>query len=283
MKIVFFGTPEYVLPILKAVHKEFVTGPGKTPIAAVVTASPKPVGRKQIMSYSPIDKWAHEHKVPIYYSANDLLSENLDVELGILASYGEIIKKDVINLFPQGILVIHPSLLPKYRGASPVPEAIKNGDKTTGVSIIKMDEKMDHGPIVTQFKEDILDTDTAESLRNRLFERSAEVLVETLEPYIKNKIRPKVQDDSLATFTKLTKREDGFIDLTKTSANAAERFIRAMHPWPGAWTYLPNKKRLKILKAHLEGDKLVLDEVQLEGRGPVSYKQFKEAYPQFSI
>ncbi len=283
MKIVFFGTPNYVLPILTKLHKTFVTGPGRSPVVAVVTQPPRPIGRKQIITYSPIDKWAHEHKIPIFYSSDELIEANLDIELGVLASYGEIIKSEVINLFPQGILVIHPSLLPKYRGASPVPAAIKNGDKVSGVSIIKMDAKMDHGPIVAQFKEDILPDDTTESLRDRLFARSADVLVETLEPYIQNKIKPKAQNHDEATFTKLTKKEDGFIDLSKTSPQDGERFVRAMYPWPGAWTYLPNQKRLKIIKAHLEGEKLVPDEVQLEGKEPVTYKQFKEAYPQFAI
>jgi methionyl-tRNA formyltransferase len=279
MKAVFFGTPEYVLPILKAVHKEFVTGPGKSPIAAVVTASPKPVGRKQYVAYSPIDKWAHEHKIPCFYSSNDLLDANLDIEIGILASYGEIIKQEVINMFPHGILVIHPSLLPKYRGASPVPEAIKNGDKVTGSTIIKMDAKMDHGPVVTQFKEEILDTDTTDVLRDRLFLRSADVLIETLPPYLKGKIKPKVQDESEATYTKILTKADGFIEPDKVTGEAAERFIRAMTPWPGAWTYLPNQKRLKFLKSHLEDGKLVLDIVQLEGKEAVSYKQFAQAYP----
>ena len=287
MKIIFFGTPDYVLPILKSVHKKFVTGPGKSPIVAVVTASPKPVGRKQILSYSPIDKWAHDHKLPIFYSADDLVTANLDFELGVLASYGEIIKKDVINLFSQGILVIHPSLLPKYRGASPIPEALKNGDEITGVTILKMDEKMDHGPIVSQFKENVLPTDTSESLRARLFERSAEVLVETLTPYIQGKIRPKKQDETQATYTKLVTKQDGFIELTGSdpvNPIAINNFIRAMQPWPGAWTEVKLQsdgvtKRVKLLKSHLdENGKLVLDEVQLEGKDPVSYKQFKDAY-----
>ncbi len=285
MKIVFFGTPDYVLPILTAIHKKFVTGPGKSPIAAVVTQSPKPVGRKQVLSYSPIDKWAHEHKIPTYYSANDLLESPPDATLGILASYGEIIKKDVINLFPQGILVIHPSLLPKYRGASPVPAAIAEGESETGVSIIKMDEKMDHGPIVSQSKESIAPDDNSETLRDRLFEKSAQILVEMLTPYIQGKINLKDQDESAATFTKLMKKEDGFIDLQKSDPHQAERFIRAMQPWPGAWTLLrlsategQAQKRLKLLKAHLEEEKLVLDEVQLEGKMPVSWKQFKEGY-----
>jgi methionyl-tRNA formyltransferase len=290
MKIVFFGTPEYVLPILTRLHKEFVTGPGKSPIVAVVTQSPKPIGRKQYLSYSPIDRWAHEHKISTFYSSADLLKAKPDVEIGILASYGEIIKKDVIDLFPQGILVVHPSLLPTYRGASPVPEAIKNGDEITGVTILRMDEKLDHGPIVSQFKEDVLASDTSDVLRNRLFEKSAEVLVETIMPYIQGKIKLKKQDEEAATYTKLVTKQDGFIDLKEKSGVEAERFIRAMHPWPGAWTLLHfpgasegQAKRLKLLKSHLdEAGKLILDEVQLEGKLPVTAKQFVSAYPQFS-
>ena len=286
MKIVFFGTPDYVLPVLAALHRKFVTGPGKSPIVAVVTSSPKPTGRKQILSYSPVDKWAHEHKIPTFYSANELLEAKLDFEIGVLASYGEIVKKEVINLFPQGILVIHPSLLPLYRGASPVPKVIKNGDKITGVTILKMDEKMDHGPIVTQFKEDILPNETADVLRNRLFEKSAGVLIETITPFVQGKIKLRKQDDSEATFTKLVTKQDGFIDLerfiSEEGAVKAERFIRAMFPWPGAWTFLPNQKRLKLLKSHIEEGKLILDEVQMEGKLPVTGKQFFDSYPQFS-
>jgi methionyl-tRNA formyltransferase len=288
MKIVFFGTPDYVLPVLTTLHRKFVTGPGKSPVVAVVTQSPKPVGRKQVLTYSPIDKWAHEHKLPIFYKAADLLEANLDAEIGVLASYGEIMKNEVINLFPQGILVIHPSLLPQYRGASPVPAAIKNGDKVTGVTIFRMDEKMDHGPIVTEFKEEILDSDTAGVLRNRLFEKSAEVLAETITPYIQGKIKLKKQDDNAAIYTKLTTKQDGFIELQGSDPLQVERFIRAMYPWPGAWTLLSSSgapkgqaKRLKLLKSHLENEKLVLDEVQLEGKSPVTAKQFFDAYPQF--
>src|SRR5689334_24931094 len=106
MKIVFFGTPEYVLPILKSLHKRFVTGPGKSPIIAVVTQSPKPMGRKQTLTYSAVDKWAHEHKIDTFYQSSDLIKSDIKADIGVLAAYGEIIKKEVIDLFPQGILVI---------------------------------------------------------------------------------------------------------------------------------------------------------------------------------
>lgn len=281
MKIVFFGTPDYVLPVLTLLHKKFVTGPGKSPIVAVVTQPPRPSGRKQILTYSPIDKWAHQHKIDTFYQSSELIKNNVQADIGILAAYGEIIKKEVLDLFPKGILNIHPSLLPKYRGASPIQAAIMAGETQTGVSIIKMDEKVDHGPIISQFKEDIAPTDTSETLRARLFERSAQVLVELIEPYLQDKITPRVQNDKQASFTKTLRKQDGFIELSKTPTDTAERFIRAMQPWPVAWT-LVGKRRLKILRAHIEDGKLVPDVVQLEGRNPVTWKEFVSAFPQFS-
>ncbi len=305
MKIVFFGTPEYVLPILKLVHKTYVTGPGKSPIVAVVTQSPKPMGRKQILSYSAIDKWAHDHKIDTYYEAKEMLEDNIDADLGILAAHGEIITKEVIAMFPQGILVVHPSLLPKFRGASPIQASIATGVTTTGVSIIRMDDKVDHGPIIAQFKEDIQDSDTSETLRARLFERSAEVLIEMLEPYIHNKIKPKVQDENEATFTTKILKDHAFIpEEVLRSVNSGQpkedweikfvegqtqtatpvlvdSFVRAMQPWPIAWTKM-NEKRIKIMKSHLEENKFVIDEVQVEGKNAVTWSQFKQGYPNFS-
>jgi len=275
MKIVFFGTPDYVLPVLTSLHKKFVTGPGISPIAAVVTQSPKPTGRKQILTYSPVDKWAHEHKIDIFYQSSELIKNSVKADIGVLAAYGEIIPKTVIDTFPHGILVVHPSLLPKYRGASPIQGAIANGDKQVGVTIIKMDEKMDHGPIVSQFKEETRPDDTTDTLRARLFERSKDVIVEMIEPYLQGKIKPKEQNHDEATYTKIITKQNGFIDLEKTNPEEAERFIRAMQPWPQAWTLI-GKKRLKVLKAHLENGKLVLDEVQLEGKNPVSWKEFSK-------
>lgn len=275
MKIIFFGTPDYVLPILTSIHKRFVTGPGVSPIVAVVTQSPKPMGRKQVLTYSPIDRWAHEHKIPIYYDFNKPLPE---ADLGVCAAFSQIVPKPVIDQIKFGILNVHPSLLPKYRGASPVQAAIIAGDNQTGVSIIEMDEKVDHGPIVSQFKEDITPSDTTETLRARLFGRSADVVTELIEPYLQGKIKPRQQNHKEATMTKTVTREDGFVDLTKDDPVKIERMLRAYTPWPGVWT-LVNKKRLKILKAHLENKKLTLDEVQLESRNPVTYRQFESAYP----
>ncbi len=299
MKIVFFGTPDYCLPVLKSLPS----------VVAVVTQKPRPVGRKKILTYSPVDKWAHKKKLPIFYSSKEFIESDIKANLAILASYGEIIPKKVINMFPHGILNIHPSLLPKFRGASPVRATIVSGEKETGVSIIKLDEELDHGQIISQFTEPVKAQDTTETLRKRLFEKATEVLSNLIEPCIKNKITLREQDHKKATFTSQITKKNAFIPLKYLAAALAgktakdkwkipfikncvlrptcrvlDNYIRAMQPWPIAWTeIIPAKgrkpKRLKILKAHLEGKKLVLDEVQLEGKNPVSWKQFKQGYP----
>ncbi|MCX6705828.1 MAG: methionyl-tRNA formyltransferase [Candidatus Woesebacteria bacterium] len=270
MKIIFFGTPEFVVPILSKLSKVHE-------IVAVVTQPPKPVGREQFKKYSSVDDWAHKRNIPIIFEFDKTFPE---ANLGVCAAYGKIVPETVINKFKFGILNIHPSLLPKYRGASPINEAIKNGDTECGVTIIKMDKEMDHGGVVTFFKEEILPDDTTVSLREKLFERSGDVLIQLIPAYVLGKVKPKEQNEKDATFTKVLTKEDGFIDFTvHQSPLTVHNFIRAMNPWPGAWTKLENQKRLKLLKAHLEEEKLILDEVQLEGKDPVSWKQFKEGYP----
>ena len=338
MKIVFFGTPDYVLPILKSLHKTFRTKTGDSPITAVVTQRPRPVGRKKILTYSAVDVWAHKRKIPVYYDSTELIKKHIRADLGVLESYGNIIPASVINHFPNGILNAHPSLLPKFRGASPVQATIVAGEKITGVTTIALDQKLDHGPVVSQFKVEILSTDTTDSLRRRLFEKSVEELSTLIPPYLQGKITPRKQDDSKATFTTRIRKQDAFIlpnylnaafkgstlktkweiPFMKTKDSQAllspegqasliknytltptpytlGRFIRAMQPWPIAWTEVKLKvqsekfkvKRLKILKAHLERPttndqrstvKLTLDEVQLEGKNPVSWKQLIQGY-----
>ncbi len=316
MKFVFFGTPEYVIPVLENIHKKFKTKTGDSPIAAVVTQPPKPTGRKRELSYSPVDTWAYKKGVSKYFNPKDLVKNNITADIGILASYGSIIPPEVIKLFPKGILNIHPSLLPFWRGSSPVQATIISGVQA-GASIIRIDEKLDHGPIIARFKDEVLPGDTTESLRARLFERSAEVLTTLIPAYITGKITPRKQDDSKATFTREIKKSDGFIPLKilysvlsdqwtakryklnigfandytmHCTPSTVHHFILAMQPWPCAWTEINtmvnsqwSKKRLKILKTHLEKSTinhqlLAIDLVQLEGKNPVSWKQFRQGY-----
>lgn len=290
MKIVFFGTPDYVLPILDSLYK--VYGKGKEGIILVVTQAPKPVGRNKIMTYSPVDKWAFEKKIPKTADLGDVT----EADLGVVAAYGKIIPESVIKKFKYGILNVHPSLLPKYRGASPIQSAIAAGEAETGVTIIKMDTKIDHGPIVSRFKESIEPQDTNETLRTKLFERSAKFLIELIPSYITGVVKPKDQDESQATLTKVMAKEDGFINpeelaraINGKGAAKIHNLVRAMYPWPGAWTRVKIKKdgmeqtlRLKMISSHLEGETLVPDEVQLEGKNPVKWQQFLDSY-QFSL
>lgn len=306
MKIAFFGTPEYVLPVLKTIHSSFKEKGGTSPIACLVTQEPKPVGRSQFIEYSPVDTWAHKRDLPKFFEPIKVVEENIDADLGVLAAYGKIISKKVIDYFPQGILNIHPSLLPKYRGASPVQAAITAGEKETGVSVIRLDDELDHGPVVSSFNEKIKDTDTTDSLRGRLFERSAEFIKDLIPPYIEGKVNLKEQDDKKATYTTIIKKDDAFIDpklfkgategktvkdkwnipfikdfSLEATPQTVERFIRAMQPWPQAWTMVDiggDSLRLKILKAKEEGGKLVPEKVHLEGKTAVSWNQFNEGY-----
>lgn len=319
MKLIFFGTPDYVVGIIDRLNRDSRQNKHFS-VAGVVTQQPKTTGRNKILTYSPVDHWAHKRKIPKFYSPTQLVDSGIGGDVAVLASYGEIIPPSVLSRFRYGILNLHPSLLPKYRGASPVQAAICAGDSLTGLSIIKLDDKLDHGPIVSQFKEDILPTDTTGLLRQRLFERGAEVLSALLPQYLNGKVSLHPQDDSRAGFTRQLTKDDGFIppeylssifngktskgdwklafirdfSISKPRPVDMERFIRAMDPWPQAWTLIKLQRskddkpvRLKILKAHLENrDKnagLVIDTVQLEGKNPTSLKQFCEGYPNNSF
>lgn len=218
-------------------------------------------------------------------SLNKLKTLKEKPDVAILANFGAILKRDILNIPKKGFLNIHPSLLPKYRGSSPVQTAILNNDKEAGVTIFKIDDQVDHGPILAQSKEEIKTQDTTNSLYERLFKIGVETLKTILPSYIEDKIELREQNHHKATFTEKLTKNDGKIDWKKDNFYL-ERFIRAMYSWPEAWTEIKinnQVKRLKVLKAHLEGNKLILDQVQLEGKNCVSFKQFKEGYPKTEI
>ena len=259
MKIIFFGTPEFVVPIPQTLLEAGYE------ITAVVTRTE-----------SPVETWAKNHQIPVL--TPETLNTSYHPDLGILAAYGKIIPQELIDLFPKGILVIHPSLLPQYRGASPVQAAILAGDTKTGVSIIKMDKEVDHGPIVSQFTEPIRPDDTSETLYARLFQKAADVLVTILPDWVAGKITPREQDHTQATFTHILKREDGHIDLDNPpSPEVFARMVKAYSPWPGVWTRFltgPDPVREKIIK-FLPGEK-----IQVEGGEPMDIRDFLNGYPQ---
>lgn len=300
LNIVFFGTPEFSNIVLK----KLIDSPYKPSL--VITAPDKIIGRKKELTPPPVKALAVKHKInvlqPNKLSAitDQLLQTNPG--LFVVAAYGKIIPQEVLDIPRNGTLNIHPSLLPLYRGPSPIQSAILSGDKKTGVTIMLMDEKMDHGPIITKHASKISADDTYEILGNRLFEISANLLIDILPSYIEGKIKPKNQKHKKATYTKMTTREDGLISW-HNPANYIERKLRAFTPWPGIYTTW-NKKRLKILDLSTTGSPgdpvvagkvvkykdglavqagngfVVPQEVQLEGRKPQSAKEFLNGYPE---
>ncbi|HKZ35657.1 MAG TPA: methionyl-tRNA formyltransferase [Patescibacteria group bacterium] len=199
------------------------------------------------------------------------LTDNPDqADLLVVAAHGAKISPELLTATKFGGLNIHPSLLPKYRGATPVPHTILNGDTLSGVTIIKMNNVIDAGPIVAQRQAPVNHDDTAADLLLRLFSLGAESLIEILPDYLAGKITLKPQPEASPTpychrFTK----QDGFIAWKEFKGGVDDKRIRAFYPWPGIWTKLPNGKILKLLPA---------GRVQLEGKQPISWQQFLAGY-----
>ena len=266
-KIIFIGTSSFALPALENLIENDYE------ILAVVTASDKPSGRKQEMTSSPVKE------IALKYNLNIIELEEikkLESDLIITASYGKIIPKEILDIPKNGSINLHPSLLPKYRGPSPIQTAILNGDKITGISIIKMDSKIDHGPIIAQQKSEINPDDTYQILEQRLSEQSADLLIKILPKYFKNKINLEIQDEQKASYTKILFRDDGKIDL-KQDPFEIERKVRAFYPWPGTWTEF-NNLRVKILKVKVKDSKLILELVQPAGKKPMSGEEFSRGH-----
>lgn len=218
IKVVFFGTPDYVIPITEALNKA-----KNIKLLACVTQPDRPVGRKKIVTPSPIKIWAAKEKIPVLTPtefdkefADQLTKLSKKIDVFVVAAYGLILPKKVLRIPKKGSLCLHPSLLPQYRGASPIQAAIIHGDRQTGMTIFKMDEKMDHGPIVSQFEEAIQPEDTSESLYERLFKAGAGVLVTLLPEYLKGKIKTRRQDDDQASYTQILTKNDGRINWSKS-------------------------------------------------------------------
>lgn len=273
MKIVFLGTPEFGAVVLERLCKANLK-----PVL-VVTAPDKPVGRKHILTPPPAKIIAERYKIPIIQPKNILDSkfQILDSDLVVVAAFGQILPKEILEIPKYGCLNVHASLLPKYRGPSPIQCAILNGEKETGATIILMDEKIDHGPILTQRKTTIGSNETQKQLYDRLAILGAELLIDTIPDWLRGKIRVRCQDEKRATYTKILKREDGKIDWRK-SAQEIERQIRAFDPWPGSYTIYKGKI-LKILKAEVSENRLIIKEVQLEGKRPMSFEDFLRGHP----
>ncbi|MFN4181356.1 MAG: methionyl-tRNA formyltransferase, partial [Candidatus Paceibacteria bacterium] len=188
-----------------------------------------------------------------------------EIDLCIVVAYGKILPEELIMSPRLGSINIHYSLLPKYRGASPVESAILNGDTETGVSIQQMEFKMDAGPIIAEEKVKILPTETTEELRARLIQIGGELLVKKLPDILEQKIQPHAQDESQATFCKKIKKEDGLVDPFKDDPKFTYNKFRAYHKWPRIYYFDENKKRVIITDATLLEGKFVIKKIIPEG------------------
>ncbi len=245
-KIIFFGTPKFSDIILKRLIEEKIN-----PVL-VVTCPDKPVGRKQTITPSPVKKTAKRNNINISQPEDikeiEEKIKEINPDLIVTAACGRILPKELLEIPKHGCLNLHPSLLPKYRGPSPIQAAILNGDTKTGVTIIKMTEGIDEGPIIASSSFIIGKVKiTHEELEEELAKMSAKLVKETIPKWIKGEIEPEKQDESKATYTKKIKKEDGRIDWN-SSAREIERKIRAFNPWPSAFCKAEDKI-MKILKA----------------------------------
>lgn len=212
-----------------------------------------------------------------YFTLVDSLYE---ADLAVVAAYGHILTSKELETPKYGCINIHPSLLPKYRGPSPIQSAILSGDKVSGITIIKMDEEVDHGPILYQEQIELSNEDNFDTLSKILFLRSSVVLPKIIEDFIAGKTTPKKQDHSKATFTPYLTKEDGYFDINNLPApEILDKMIRAYYPWPGVWTRFRqgSSGQAKIVK-FLPGGLL-----QMEGKKPISFKDFLNGYPNFPL
>lgn len=302
-RIVFMGTPSFGVPVLRRLVEEGYD------VVAVVTQPDRPSGRGRTMTQSPVKVIATQLGLPVLQPERvrkrDFIEQlrALQPAAIVVAAFGQILPRDLLEMAPLGAINVHGSLLPELRGAAPIAEAIARGHQSTGITIMLMDEGMDTGPILAQRRVDIRPDDTSESLGSRLAEVGADLLVEVLPRWARGEIKPRQQDNSAATYTKPLSKEDGHIDW-RQAAEDIERRCRAYSPWPGCYAYWDGKMvkvlRVRILpewsgpeepgtvvlttKSGVDQTRwpavatgrgaLILEELQLEGRRVVTGPEF---------
>ena len=247
MRIIFMGTPDFAVPALEKLID------GGYEVAAVYTQPDKAAGRGRVVEEPPVKKAALRHNLTVLQPENFKSAETkrqlleLKPDTIVVAAFGQILPRSVLEIPAFGCINIHPSLLPKYRGVAPVPAAILNGEEFTGVSIMLMDKGIDTGPVLTSVHVPVLQQDTTETLMQKLANTSAQLLLDTLPGWFRKEITPQLQNNGEATYTKMLTKEAGEIDW-KLPAVQIWRQVRAYQPWPGSYTRWQGKQ-LKILEA----------------------------------
>ena len=286
------GSPEFALPSLRLLAKNYQ-------VVGVVTQPDRASGRGREIRMPPVKHLALELGIPVMQpdklrqpEAMEQLRE-WNPELIVVAAFGQILKKDVLDLPRFGCINVHASLLPRWRGAAPINAAILHGDEETGVTIMQMDVGLDTGPMLAKQSIRLMQDDTAGSVTESLSHLGADLLIETLPDYLSGKIIPQPQPEEGATYAPMLKKEDGKLDFTR-DVHELERQVRAFNPWPGAFMSF-DSALLKVHKSHVEGENategqrlifrdqpavgarggiLVLDEVQPAGKKSMSGKSF---------
>ena len=305
MKIGFWGTPSHAAEVLGVLLNS------ELEVRVVYAGPDRELGRGRTVRMGPVKRMAVENDLPVF-QPEDLTEPGVveslreaGVDLCVVAAYGQILPRRLLNIPRFGFLNIHPSLLPKYRGASPVASAILREEETTGVSIMAIDQNVDAGPILAQEEVVISALETAETLTNRLFIVGASLLVKVLPPWVAGKLEVTDQNASMATYTKKFKKKDGKIEWGNSAHEIYAR-LRAFSPWPGVYTYWEGRI-LKIIEAYvidyeyherpgavimLGRDRktigvctgrgvVVLSKVRLEGRRDTDIWSFAQGHPSF--
>jgi methionyl-tRNA formyltransferase len=247
-RVVFLGTPSYAVPPLEALLAHHT-------VVAVVTQPDRWAGRgRRTLVESPVKQVAQTHGVPVYQPrrlSRDVQAlaalEAAEADVFVLAAYGQILRTNVLAMPPHGVIGLHASLLPRWRGAAPVAAAIRAGDAETGVTLMLTEAGLDTGPILASRAIPIRPDDTTATLTERLAHLAAELLIERLPAWLRGEIIPTPQDDAQATYAPEIAKAEGVIDWS-ANATAIDRHIRAMSPWPGAFTHL-HGERIAILQA----------------------------------
>lgn len=292
MKLIFMGTPDFAVPCLEALitvgHE----------IAAVFTQPDRPVGRKQIMTPPDVKVCAMKHGLTVYQPASMRGGEAMEIIRGIapdaiiVAAYGKILPKEMLDFPRCGCINVHASLLPKYRGAAPIQWSVINGDAETGVTVMQMNEGVDTGDMLLKRAIPIGIDDTAESMFEKLSALGGEIIVEALDLLERGELTAEQQDDSLSSRAPMLNKEIALIDWTKTGLQV-HNLVRGLYSWPIAYTKL-NGKKLKIIRTSpcdktgepgmiLSADPLtvacsdgsvIIRELQLEGKKRMDAKTF---------
>jgi methionyl-tRNA formyltransferase len=247
LKITFLGSPEFALPALYRLTEHYQ-------VVGVVTQPDRPSGRGMVLTPPPVKELAQKLGLPLI-QPNRLKEPGVFEQLQawapdviVVAAFGQILRRNVLELPKYGCINVHASSLPRWRGAAPIQAAIAAGDETTGVSIMKMDAGIDTGPLLSQRKETILPDDTADTLASRLAQIGADLLIDTLPDYLMGRLQPQPQENTQATYAPLLKKEDGYLDFNQSAIMLARR-VRAFTPWPATYLIWLSQP-LKVVRAH---------------------------------